>query len=234
MIGYKLVRVLAAAESMEVWEAELAGRKVALKLLGPNAAPERRERFLREARVMAACAHPGILACHHVFPVKENLCIAMELARGPSLAEQLTAPHPPREGAQIVEAIARATAHIHSKGLTHRAICLHNIYYSQDGTVKLGGFSSARAFDDDSAASLTDMVRVDLRGLGSVLHELLAGPDHRAAIPSASSETPLSPRIPGELVYVCQKCLGNDPAWCYRAAGELADELTSLLRTMSG
>ena len=68
---YRIVEKLGSGGMGEVFAAEdtKLGRKVALKVLPPEmASPERRERFEREAKSVAAVNHPNIV---QVFSVEE-------------------------------------------------------------------------------------------------------------------------------------------------------------------
>jgi eukaryotic-like serine/threonine-protein kinase len=66
-------------------------RPVALKLLPPDQAaqPERRERFLSEARMAARLAHPNIVPIHAVEEVGEFVFFAMRYVAGETLGERL-------------------------------------------------------------------------------------------------------------------------------------------------
>ena len=65
---YRIVSELGSGGMGDVYIAEDAslGRQVALKVLPDDvaASPDRRERFEREARAVAALSHPNILAIH--------------------------------------------------------------------------------------------------------------------------------------------------------------------------
>jgi serine/threonine-protein kinase len=64
-------------------------RKVALKVLPPEMAsdPERRARFEREAKAVAALNHPHIVTVYSVEKADETHFITMELVRGKTLTE---------------------------------------------------------------------------------------------------------------------------------------------------
>ena len=59
-------------------------RQVALKLLPDEyvAEPERRERFLREAKAIAALSHPNIVVIHSVEEDSDHVFLTMELVQG--------------------------------------------------------------------------------------------------------------------------------------------------------
>src|SRR5512135_1704848 len=60
------------------------GRPVALKLLPPEFTrePDRKARFLREARAAATVTHPAIAQIYDVGEAEQGLFIAMELVEG--------------------------------------------------------------------------------------------------------------------------------------------------------
>src|SRR3990172_5687062 len=91
---YRIVEKLGEGGMGEVYVADdtKLDRKVALKVLPPEmASSERRARFEREAKAVAALNHPNIV---HVYSVEEEggvSFLTMELVRGKTLAEIL--PH---------------------------------------------------------------------------------------------------------------------------------------------
>src|SRR3954471_17964604 len=100
-------------------------RPVALKVLPPHLLgdPERRRRFLREARAAAAAAHPNIAAVYDVVDDGEQVFIAMERVPGKTLREALAgAPRglPMRDVARVGQKIARGLARAHEASVIHR------------------------------------------------------------------------------------------------------------------
>ena len=94
---YKILERIGAGGMGEVYLAEdtTLNRRVALKVLPPEVAEsgDRRNRFTREAKALAALNHPSIVT---VYSVEEDAgvhFITMELVRGKTLAELL-----PRQG----------------------------------------------------------------------------------------------------------------------------------------
>jgi len=88
---YRVLGLLGRGGMGNVYEAEdpKLGRHVALKVLPPELDSEdRRRRFEREARTLAALQHPGIV---HVYSIEESAgvrYIAMERVYGRTLAER--------------------------------------------------------------------------------------------------------------------------------------------------
>src|SRR5687768_5738285 len=90
---YEVVALLGAGGMGEVYRAvdSRLGREAALKVL-PNALagdPERRARFEREARAVAALSHPNIIVLYDIGVEGETAYAAMELLDGGTVAERL-------------------------------------------------------------------------------------------------------------------------------------------------
>src|SRR5215472_2122033 len=88
---YEIVAVLGQGGMGEVYRARdtRLGRDVALKVLPPSfaAAPDRRARFEREARAVAALSHPNVLAIHDVGEYDGHPFLVAELLDGETLRD---------------------------------------------------------------------------------------------------------------------------------------------------
>src|SRR5262245_37601631 len=71
------------------------GRDVAIKILPPEftADPDRRARFEREARLLAALNHPHIAQIHGLEDADGIQALVMELVEGETLADVIHASH---------------------------------------------------------------------------------------------------------------------------------------------
>ena len=124
------------------------GRDVAVKLLPSVLAddPDRRARFERESRLLAALNHPHIAAIHSVEEIDGRLALILELVEGPTLADRLaTGPIPIAEALQIARQLAEALEAAHGKGVVHRDLKPSNVKITSDGAVKLLDFGLAKA-----------------------------------------------------------------------------------------
>ena len=146
---YRILREIGAGGMGVVYQAEdtTLGRHVALKILPPELAAdeERRARFAREARAVAALNHPNIVTVHSVEESGGTHFITMELVQGKTLAELL----PPQGVAlgrffEIAIPLADAVAAAHQQGITHRDLKPANVMIGADGRVKVLDFGLAK------------------------------------------------------------------------------------------
>jgi tetratricopeptide (TPR) repeat protein len=146
---YRLARLLGAGGSGRVHAArdEQSGKDVAVKLFFAAQArgQEAYDRFVREAKVCGALAHPNIV---QVLDFREDLgFFAMELMTGGTLAERMTprlAAAPLRRAALEVLAGLQAA---HARGVVHRDIKPANVFFDARGVAKLGDFGVAHLLD---------------------------------------------------------------------------------------
>jgi Tol biopolymer transport system component len=206
---YEILAPLGAGGMGEVFRARdtRLGREVAVKVLPEEVAksPERRARFEREARAVAALSHAGILALHDVSLDDDPPFVVTELLEGETLRERLAeGPLPVRKATDYAIQAARGLAAAHAKGIVHRDLKPENLFLVRDGQLKILDFGLARqeasggATDTRSPtlAPPTDAgtvlgtvgymspeqvrgetadARSDIFSLGAVLYEMLSG-----------------------------------------------------------
>ena len=105
------------------------GRQVAVKVLAVPV-PEHAQRFLNEARVMAALRHPNVVEVHDFGQLEHGRpYYVMELLRGPSLADVIRerAPMSPPEVLRYLEPICAGLQAAHDAGVVHRDLKPANI-----------------------------------------------------------------------------------------------------------
>ena len=131
---YEIIDALGAGGMGAVYRARRLhlGDEVAIKVMqpSPDAAPEARERFLRESRACAQLRHPNIVGLFDFgFDASSQPYMVMELLSGPSLREEidLEAPMPPARVAAILGSVASALQLAHDRGITHRDLKPANI-----------------------------------------------------------------------------------------------------------
>ena len=129
---YQIVALLGSGGMGEVYRGRdlKLGRDVAIKLLPAQfmADQERRARFAREARILAALNHPHIGAIYGLEESDDVTALVLELVEGPTLAERLAqGPLPISETLVIASQIADALDAAHSKGIIHRDLKPSNV-----------------------------------------------------------------------------------------------------------
>ena len=123
------------------------GRRVAIKVLPPEmtADPDRRRRFLQEARSASALNHPNIVTVYEVDEHEGTTFIAMELVDGEPLDRRLArGALPAAEALEYAIQVADALAAAHAAGIVHRDIKPGNIVVAADGRVKVLDFGLAK------------------------------------------------------------------------------------------
>jgi eukaryotic-like serine/threonine-protein kinase len=191
---YRLEKRLGAGGMSEVWSAlDLdLDRRVAVKLLAPNAD---RARFEREARSAAALAHPNICALYGYGETEGRPFMVLEYLPGGSLEERLTPgrPLPDDETRRIAVDIAAGLAHAHDRGLVHRDLKPSNVLFDGEGRAKIADFGIARlgeqsgltelgtvlgtatTISPEQAAGLPATPASDVYAFGVILYRLLTG-----------------------------------------------------------
>jgi serine/threonine protein kinase len=122
-------------------------RYVAIKILSENLAedPEFRERFQREASIVARLSHPNIVAVYDFERYKNTICIIMEYVDGSSL-QRLVEEHAlsERDVLLIGAQIARALHYAHQNNVIHRDVKPDNILVTPSKVAKITDFGIAR------------------------------------------------------------------------------------------
>jgi serine/threonine protein kinase len=168
---YEIVSPIGAGGMGEVYRARdtRLNRDVAIKVLPELFAkdPDRRERFEREAQVLASLNHPHIAHIHAVLdlPPEGGLdlppkggsytsagsggaALVMELVEGATLAERLERGAIPLDDAiPIARQIAEALEAAHDRGIVHRDLKPANVKIRPDGTAKVLDFGLAKALE---------------------------------------------------------------------------------------
>jgi Tol biopolymer transport system component len=156
----------------EVYRAKDArlAREVAVKVLPESflEGKERRERFEREARLLAALNHSGIAAIYSFEEIPGSSLspsspsalpvLVMELLEGETLRARLAAGAlPVRKAVEFAVQIVRALAAAHEKGVVHRDLKPENLFVTKDGRIKILDFGLAKLVETGAGSGGTNL-----------------------------------------------------------------------------
>jgi WD40 repeat protein len=181
-------------------------RVVALKVVAdaPNARPADLVRFRQEAEMTARLQHPNIVQIYEVGEYDGGSYLALEYVDGPALDRKVNGtPQPPRQAAQLVEALARAVHYAHGQGIIHRDLKPANVLLTSAGAPKITDFGLARQVEGESGLTTAGAImgtpsymapeqadgrlkdigpHTDTYALGAILYECVTGrPPFRGA-----------------------------------------------------
>jgi serine/threonine protein kinase len=149
---YEVISILGQGGMGVVYKArdKELGRYVAIKVLPAHLVsdPERKKRFVQEARTASALNHPNIVTIHEIAHDKGIDFIVMEQVAGKTLDELI-----PRKGMRLKEALSVATqitdalVAAHAVGIIHRDLKPGNIMVTESGQAKVLDFGLAKLTD---------------------------------------------------------------------------------------
>jgi len=219
---FRLERLVGEGGMGVVWAARderAADAPVALKVLKEVSAADKK-RFLREAEVMQAFDHPGILDVREVVVVGDDVVLVTDLLEGESLGARLgrASRLSLSEALSVLVPLVDAVRAAHARGVVHRDLKPENVFLCSDGRVILLDFGMAKltaGFDLAMSGWMTESglvlgtphymapeqiygerdvdARADVWALGVVTYECLSG------------ERPVSGKSFGQIVRALQR-----------------------------
>jgi serine/threonine protein kinase len=202
---YRLGRVLGRGADGVLYEAEHLeqGRKVAIKVLDPNAVEQgpisRQDAlFAREAMILAKLPrHPGIIGVLDAGIVDSLPYIVTEYVDGQSFAEWMRVRRSDVRGmVRVLRDVALAVHHAHENGILHRNLKPSNVLVDGAGHASVTDFGKAKKLDHhgnstylfkggvvgtpsymspEQAGGKDLDRRSDVFSLGAMLYEILTG-----------------------------------------------------------
>jgi len=248
MLGpYEVLSPLGAGGMGEVWKARdtRLGRLVAIKRL----TTAHTDRFVQEARAIAALNHPHICQIHDV----GSDYLVLEYLEG----QPPRGPLPPAEAIRLARQIASALEEAHSKGILHRDLKPSNIMVTRSSGATDSATSSVAKLLDFGLAKLVSAeadvtrtadgavvgtaaymspeqaegkpldARSDIFSFGAVLYELLsgsrafAGTSTIAVLSAVLRDDPQPIQAPPALERIVRRCLQKPPERRFQTMGEL-------------
>lgn len=124
------------------------GREVALKVLPAELAldPDRRRRFEKEARAIAALQHPNIVTIYAVDEFGGVPFLTMELVEGRNLSDSTASDGSLESLLRIAVPLTDAVSCAHEKGIAHRDLKPANVMLDTHRRVKVLDFGLAKLF----------------------------------------------------------------------------------------
>jgi predicted Ser/Thr protein kinase len=154
------------------------GRSVALKVLRSEVVqdPDRRRRFIQEARAASAVNHPAIAQIYDIEESEDTTFITMEYVDGSTIRQlverkELDLPAALEVAVSVAEGLARA----HEAGIVHRDIKSDNVMVTRDGHPKILDFGLAKLTDvegdsDSSGSRLETVTRTQAGVILGTIH----------------------------------------------------------------
>jgi len=248
---YRLDSLLGQGGTGAVWLGldTLLNRPVAVKILRVGT-PRAADRFLREARILAALRSPGVVRILDFGTAPDgSVFMVMEYVAGLTLAGRLLdGPLSESETLALIASVARSLSTVHAAGIVHLDVKPTNIMFAPDGTVVLVDFGGAAAQDDLRATRSATFTGTpfylapeqvnggpatpvtDLYALGVVAYECLTGrhpfdgPTPMAVASKHLTETP--PPLPAGVsptaASLVMRALAKNPADRWPTAASMA------------
>jgi serine/threonine protein kinase len=158
------------------------GRPVAIKTLPRDVAsdPVRRERFLTEARTLAAINHPNIASIFGLEQQDDSTYLILEYVEGPTLTERLRpGPLDLPDTIATCRQIAAGLEAAHARGIIHRDLKPENIKLRPDGVVKVLDFGIALVCSSTPQIA-TDSSTIVLSSLSTRTDAIVGTPGYMA------------------------------------------------------
>lgn len=232
-------------------------REVAVKLLPREMLHNllTRSRFKRELKLIASLEHPAIVPVYDVGEDDNQPFFVMRYMSGGSLTEMIQkAAFSLKDAALIIERLAAALDHAHSRKIIHRDIKPDNVLFDGSHNPYLSDFGVAKLTESAVSSTGEEVIgtpayispeqargeqvdhRADIYGLGAILYEMLTGERPYdggtvigIALQHINEPIPdilkLRPDLPPEVDTIIKTALAKDKEQRYGTALDLARAL---------
>jgi tRNA A-37 threonylcarbamoyl transferase component Bud32 len=260
---YKIKSELGRSGMATVYRAfdPVSNREVAIKMLPRDMLDNlvTRARFKREIKLIASLEHPAIVPVYDVGGEDNHQpFFVMRYMSGGSLSEMIQKGRfSLRDAALVIERIASALDHAHSRGVIHRDIKPDNVLFDTSNNPYISDFGVAK-FTESLVSSTNQEVigtpayispeqalgedvdhRADVYGLGAMLYEMLTGerPFGKEtviglALQHVNDPVPnvlkLRPDLPGEVDVIIKRAMAKNRENRYDTALEVSHELNKV------
>jgi len=207
--------------------------------------------FEREANILAALSHPGIVQVYDFFSEGERNYLILEFVDGKDLETILTDTDSFLPEAQVVNwaiQVCEVLSYLHShepQPIVFRDIKPSNIMLDKHNRIRLVDFGIARIFQSGQKGTMIGTEgytppeqyrgsaepRVDIYALGATMHHLLSKQDPRMEAPFSFHERPIhktNPTVSRELTDIVNRALEYDIDKRFGSAEEMQRALMNL------
>jgi hypothetical protein len=239
----------------------ISNREVAIKILPRELINNliTRARFKRELKLIASLEHPAIVPVYDVGGEDDHQpFFVMRYMSGGSLADMIKkGKFSLRDAALIIERLASALDHAHSRGVIHRDIKPDNVLFDASHNPYLSDFGVAKLTESLVTATGREVIgtpayispeqalgedvdhRADVYGLGAMLYEMLSGERPFGkdtviglALQHVNDPVPnvlkLRPDLPGEVDVIIKTAMAKSREKRYANALDMAHELNKV------
>ena len=207
--------------------------------------------FEREANILAALSHPGIVQVYDFFSESTRHYLVMEYVDGKTLEKILLETEgflPEVEVVHWALQVCEVLSYLHShdpQPIIFRDIKPDNIMLDKHGRIRLVDFGIAKVFESGPKHTMIGTEgytppeqyrgrmepRVDIYALGATMHHLLSKQDPKLEAPFSFHERPIhktNPTVSRELTEVVNRALEYDIDKRFGSAEEMQRALRSL------
>jgi serine/threonine protein kinase len=236
-------------------------REVAIKILHRELLEDIqvRERFEREARIIAKLEHAAIVPVYEVGSDNEQLFFVMRYMSGGSLAERIQNRSQSLSAtAYIIQRVATALDYAHTRGVVHRDLKPGNILFDEHNNAYISDFGIAKLTQAATKITNSGILgtpthmspeqargesvdgRSDIYSLGVILFEMLSGKTpYEATTPlgmafkHATYPVPhilkVNPNLPAGVEKVIEKVMAKERDRRYSSGLEFANAFIAIL-----
>jgi hypothetical protein len=224
---YKKIKKLGQGAMGIVWLSEdtVLERQVAIKELPVHIAEdaEFKERFFREAKLLARLTHPNIVQLYDIIEDRDAIYYTMEYVEGASLDQVVKASRLPIDTIlDYAMQILKGMDYAHSMKIIHRDLKPMNIMVRKDNIIKIADFGLAKLVGSSSvtiagtvmgspmymspeqAAGEDADERSDIYSFSMILYELITGTPAFTGMPRdvIAKQIQATPAMPSTLVSI--------------------------------
>ena len=266
---YKIIAELGHGGMSDVYEARdiIFKRPVAIKIIRFDTANkiENLIRFQNEARFAAAFSHPNIVKIYDYGEYENLPYIVQEFIKSDTLRDVLDYKKSFRENeaCSIMLQLCDALIEVHSKKIVHRDIKPQNIFYGNDGTIKLGDFGISVLIDSPLNVNENKKImgtvqylspelvygkkpsfQSDIYALGITFYEIVTGKvpfdDEKPNVVAQmqiKEEVPsplkIIPSLSQDIEKIIMKCLEKDLDKRYKSVEEIKKDILAFYKSGS-